>query len=822
MTMIPFHRYGAVIDSAPQFVQVGGTVTLRVHPVHAQSFEFEPSSVVQIYPWSPQLESAIYYGTGSYGAVFIQVPSIQVLSSTDLRFQVPSDADRIRALTGNDRFLANVLSPSGPAWAWARTSFSVSSMSAPAASPAAAGFPIPTFPQPAAQPTPPPPPALTGPIVWSLGPAPASSMGSPSSFAWLVQPTSTAPGTITLSLGSGAASPPSSPTTSPPVPGAPTGSASAGAALPTTPSWPVQPGRPQAAEAMVRWLVESMSPIRQDPGPDTLEASMTPGSFQGDVPVESGQSPRIERFNVIVSAQLLLPDESPVRDERLTFRFLDETDLPGDDSRLVEVANGLPTLRSKLKAGATGSGVDYAYTNQEGKVYCWFELALFDDAKIADTRLKLRGFKVIVGENTDPPAARSGVAATASNASPAAAALTRGGGWFNAVVGLLEDVLVEPTRQAIVTAVEFTQDGIAEARAAIARTVERVTGFALARFADGVAVVFLRDFPTMETVVETARGAMLGAFLGIPRGLWVMARDQVQDLKAMVFDLPRALYNFFAEDPRFALEVLGSLLNPAVGNVIYNLDPDFRRKIRGALRRFQGLAENAVTLLTGLWDQVKTDVGVFSEAVGGMIYDSFSDFVGGIATEYLGFHKNSAPYKAFVAGFIAGDFLGYILGTVGVQVLTAYATAGIGAWVAAVAKVGRLSALAHAAAPLVRFIAALKDAFGALGDVIRRLGITAKEAVGKVILCALRLLDSLLDDYVKPVVELLADETDKIVGWLLRSGHDAAGVRLTELAEGVARRGPQVESEVVKRSFEVMAELSSPHPSGVDFVPSCR
>lgn len=649
-----------------------------------------------------------------------------------------------------------------------------------------------------------------------------------------------------------------------------------GSGITSTPG-PVTPPSsdfPNESEAIVRWLVESLSPIREAPGPDMIVPSHDPSLYNSPIPVENENSPPMREFNVIVSSQLMLPDETPIKDERLTFRFLEATDLPGDDSAVLEVSDDLRQLRQKLKTGSTPSRSESALTDSEGKVYTWFRLRLYEDAQIADLRLKLKGFKVIVGEATEPtmpapvaaivtgspvttnPALVGGmitapIASTAIGpvtASPGSAsflastgssiafapgpAMLAGAGRApgiarnvsedednrNFLLGFLEDVLVEPTKRAVVTIVEYTAEGLAEARAAIARTVEQVVGFALARFADGVATLYLTDFPSIETVLETARGAMLGAFLGIPRGLWVMAKDQVQDVKALVFDLPRALYNFFAEDPKFALEVLGSLLSPGLGTVIYTLDPEFRGKINGALARFKDLAATIGKLLEALWAQIKSDVSAFSAAIGGLIYDSFSDFVGNIATDYLGFRKDSPAYMGFVAGFIAGDFLGYILGTVGVQVLLAYATAGVANWVSAVAKVGKLARLVEMAAPIVRFIAALKEAFAALGTIVREFAITVKEAIGKVLLSVLRLLDKLFSEFITPLVELLVEQTERMARWLLSYGRDQDGGRLVEVAEGLKELGSDLDSQVVKDAFALMAELAEPPTL---FVPAC-
>lgn len=83
------------------------------------------------------------------------------------------------------------------------------------------------------------------------------------------------------------------------------------------------------------------------------------------------------------------------------------------------------------------------------------------------------------------------------------------------------------------------------------------TGFLLKRIADYVIATYLPGSGVIGMAVgaapEQLRAAVIDELLGVPRGLWVMAGDQIQDVKTLAFDLPRALINFFCEDPAFAL-----------------------------------------------------------------------------------------------------------------------------------------------------------------------------------------------------------------------------------------------------------------------------
>ena len=59
--------------------------------------------------------------------------------------------------------------------------------------------------------------------------------------------------------------------------------------------------------------------------------------------------------------------------------------------------------------------------------------------------------------------------------------------------------------------------------------------------------------------------------LGIPRGVWVMGKDQIEDLRTIAIDLPRALINFIVQNPTAALKILGTIVRGPGALVTYTL-----------------------------------------------------------------------------------------------------------------------------------------------------------------------------------------------------------------------------------------------------------
>src|SRR5512134_1218390 len=104
--------------------------------------------------------------------------------------------------------------------------------------------------------------------------------------------------------------------------------------------------------------------------------------------------------------------------------------------------------------------------------------------------------------------------------------------------------------------------------------------------------------------------------------------------------------------------------------------------------------------------------------------------VGGIATDYLRFQKDGDEYRYFVGGFIGGDVLGYIVATVGVELLLAWFTGGIGTIVSAMGKLGRVGAIAGRAVQFLgRLLAFFRRIEDLIGDFMAVVGRTVKNGL---------------------------------------------------------------------------------------------
>lgn len=678
------------------------------------------------------------------------------------------------------------------AWDWAESNTLFQAMQA-GASGYAASIPLPSFAATAA--------ALHLPAVLPLAtpatPAAPISYPIPPSF-YIPMPAVSPTATISASTIPSSSSP--SPSPSPTV----------------SPQPPPEPGG-----LTVRWLSETFTPLRDGPGPVMLKPKNVPG-IKKPIPVEDS-SPPVRQFDFIVSAQLREGDETPVPDKRVTWQLLSETDLPGDDTELLEVSAKFLPLKRKLRNDLSPSYSLEARTDAEGKTYCWIRLRLFDRRQITNPQLYLRGFKIIIGDPEEPDPTPP---VTASLLSPpvtvSASMAGTGMGPLFAAVGTgpnppnqpwwqqLVDVLVEPFEQAATTGVHWVSERVGEAVAALPRTWQEVLGFGLKRFADGyLLMIGLYPVALLAGALEQARAATIGAFLGLPRGIWVMARDQVQDIKALVFDLPRAVFNFIAEDPKFALEVLATISTPALGQVIYHLDPSFQQKINESLSRFANLAAELPGQIRQLWQALTAmPLGDLIESVGGAIYSGFKDFVGDIATDYLRFPKDGLLFHFFVGGFMAGDFLGYILGTIGVQALAAYLSAGIATWVSGVAKIARAQRLLGA---VMGVVDKMVEVFRQIQAALQGLGTAIKAGIGRVLLAFARFFELLDDTFIDPVVAAFHGQAQKMIRWLHRcfdlGEPDQLGACARALREklltraGDARRVLELLAGFAERSF---------------------
>lgn len=575
------------------------------------------------------------------------------------------------------------------------------------------------------------------------------------------------------------------------------------------------------AEMKVRWLVEISNPIRTGAGPELIDTSSDPALYSdmmsgttsngGEIPVEpvagspaAKDNPPVRQFDFIVSSQLLTPGNTPLPGQKITFRWLAPPGTPSlDDSQILEVGNDLVALKQKLTTQATPAGNEYAYANADGKAYAWVRVRLFDDSEIPDFDQRLIALKAIIGEAVQPPPAPGGMHTTTTHTTTthaptmthAASAATRA----RQQRGLI-DILVEYGEAAVENFGEWI-DGQLESVAGIPRTLQKVLGFALRRIADGVILMF--PLPGYSVALLTGftdelRAMVAGLLLGVPRGLYAMARDSIQDLKSIAIDLPRALFNFICSDPKFALEVIGSLGSPITAQVIYQLDPEFRDRINKALSKFRGLLEFMGKILSQLWSAMRDHLTLsgISSAIGGWIYSDFEKMVGGIASDYLDYRKNGSEYRYFIGGFIGGDVLGYILSTVGVELLIAWFTAGIGNIVSALSRFGRLGAIAGRALELFHKVFTF---FRAIGDHIAEFAAaaarTVKNAIGSVLIGFFKMLERFLAPvaehlavpFFEALLDLAAEIRKRVTEMLFRLGEKASeeGARLVYLADSL-------------------------------------
>jgi hypothetical protein len=546
---------------------------------------------------------------------------------------------------------------------------------------------------------------------------------------------------------------------------------------PSSGSQPGTASAPPNAEMKVRWLVESSAPILEGDGPDSIATDSDPELYTnlmgsstdngGSIPIEpldDGSTPidnpPIRLFNFIVSTQVLTPGNHPIEGEKVTFQWHDALDITGDESEILEVSNDLSALKTKLVNNEAADKNDYAYSNAEGKAFCWIRLRLYDENDLADMEKRLKVVKAVVGESVRPviPASltstglhsvvRPPVGSTTSSTAPNQQPI------FN--------ILVNPGVSAIESFGEWI-NGQLEFLGGLPRTKEEVIGFALKRLADGIILMYPMPGYTRATLAgfeDELRSMVIGLLLGLPRGVYAMGRDTIQDLKMLVFDLPRALFNLIAKDPKFALQVIGSIISPTTGAVMYGLDSEFRDQINKAFSKFRGLLENISTIIGTLWTTFRDQITFsgITDALGTYLYNDFSKFVGFIGTDYLKYRKDDGEYRHFVGGFIAGDILGYIVTTIGVELLLAWFTAGIGNIISVVSKLGRLGRLAASGLRVVEaFIRFIQRIGEIIGEVISAIGTIGKNAIGRLMGFLVHVLQKLFHPLAEHIIEPLFD-----------------------------------------------------------------
>lgn len=320
-----------------------------------------------------------------------------------------------------------------------------------------------------------------------------------------------------------------------------------------------------------------------------------------------------------------------------------------------------------------------------------------------------------------------------------------------------------------------------------------------------------------------------------------MAKDQVEDLKAIAIDLPRALINFIEQNPMKAMIIAGDI---ALNGVIYTANVSLLKAIKKAFLRIYDKKDELVKLIAKLYLEVsllsnleilialakgqQIAAGVV-KTLGEAFYRGFEKFVGYIPTDYLNYPKNSNPYHYFIGAFIAGDFLGYIVGTVGVEVLLAVLTDGIATYLKVVAKLGRLGKVGIKA---LKAIEDLVDTFNRLSKVLSKLVDAAqgklKDRVVKTILYAVRFIDELKPRFIKSFIEALtegAEEVrDRVLKWVYRYGKDGDGVGMRGVARSLAEELPEGadKDKLAKNIINLLAYMSEPKKGKPGLTPYCN
>ncbi len=613
----------------------------------------------------------------------------------------------------------------------------------------------------------------------------------------------------------------------------------------------------EPAERRVTWVVRASNLVRKGEGPE-----MRIVSYRSEpIPVErkKGSAP-IRYCDFIVSAQIQDPQGNLSQNEWVTWLFNDPYAPIEDDSSIIEVSGDLNALIAKLEAGDTSKGPNHALTNDQGEVYCLKRIRLFEEAQLGGPEAFAKPFEILIGESLgDVP---EEVLASPSFGEVADRILSTGGGDTPQIftttgeeeVGLW-DVLVDPLQKAVESTFKKVMGGFAmKASASIARTDPRVIGFFLKRMADGIISICNLEGSAMVLAKklnkpydpEHLRSLVIGMMLGVPRGIWVMGRDQVEDIKSLVVDLPRALFDMIAKEPGRPLIVLGTPLPVGFTVLVgYTLGKKFNEALQENMALIAGstvkMASTVDRLLVSMVTADEKDIRIafgISLAKGAVMgakvvtslpdlfYDSFEKFVGFIPRDYLRYKKDSTPHHYFILSFIAGDFLGYIVGTVGVEALLAILTEGVATLIKGLTKIARSSKVA------AKLIGDLVEAFNDLKKAIGKIGKAARgrlsEAVVRAMLAAIRFIDELEPRFLKSFLAALAESSketrDRTLRWLYRYGKDGDGARMAGMAKGLKKGLPEQGGREgrAKDVIELLAELAEPKKDLPSIIPSCR
>jgi hypothetical protein len=576
-----------------------------------------------------------------------------------------------------------------------------------------------------------------------------------------------------------------------PEPPAPPDGLIRAAADPTRSVAPRAPEEEPPLEEYVRWLVEEAWPVF-----DTED---------------------VVGYRAAVSATCLRYPSIPMRHEPARLVLA-----PHPSSRSATILGSGSSL-AELKQP---NGRDDAETNDEGKVFFLLDLPLLERREIFTKRERLHEFQLVLGceaiEASFAPAA-PGAAAPPPPGPGAAVLATRAPdaepGWAERLL----DILVPENARPVVTAIQYV--GVRRlAEGAITAAKRDVVRLFLTEMAQYMRRTYsfagISAAQAIGLTEDEENALYIGALLGAGRGVWVAGRDTVTDFydtAALGVTILHKVFTFVSDDPLFALKLLGSLTVPGAGVVTYRLDAGFRARIDRYVLGFAQKAEQFASMMAQIAVAAWENRDVLFQTISTAIYQSFDRDFGYIATEYMGYGEQSMERAYFVAAFMAADVGAYIGTVITVEVLIGIATSGIGSYVSALAKAGRLRRIE----PVLR---ALRRVYG----LIEGVGDALHKKAAKAFITIIHFFGDIPGRYIGKALDVVEDRLERVVKMFLRFSEDA-GERIKALVATINNVSPSPEgfARYIKMIVNWADGVSYKNaervwPDGPGFAPVCR